>query len=85
MKPAENLTNCKGSYLQKYLNGKMVQSVALTYGGGAATKIPAGAGGCILALASGVALIAFPPSGALAWVVTGGLTAAGIVYSCVSW
>jgi hypothetical protein len=84
MSPGSPLTNCKGSYLQKYINGVMVKSVALAYGGGATATVPAGAGGCLLAVASGVALAFFPPSGVLAWVVVGSLTAAGIVASCVS-
>jgi hypothetical protein len=82
MKPNENLTNCKGSYLQKYINGRMVQSVALVYRGGANVKVT-WKSGCILALGGTAAGLVFsPPTGGLAWFVTGAIAAAGISQSC---
>lgn len=87
MAPGEALTNCHGSYLQKYLDGRQLSSISLTYGGVVATNPPVGwvwGTGCILSVASGVALVVFPPSGAIAWWVTGSLTGMGIVSSCVT-
>lgn len=82
MKPNENLTNCKGSYLQKYINGRMVQSLGLVYHGGAYTNVT-WKSGCILALGgAAVALVWFPPAGVTAWVVTSAFAAAGIAGSC---
>ncbi|MGN7799037.1 hypothetical protein [Leifsonia sp. 22587] len=82
MRPNENLTNCKGSYLQKYINGRMVQSVALVYRGGASVKVT-WKSGCILALGTTAASLVFsPPTGGLAWVVTGAVAAAGISQAC---
>ena len=77
------LTSCTGTYMQKYLNGSQISVWNLTYGGVAAANPPYSAG-FIVALASGVALVFFPPSGGVAWVVIGGLTAAGIVTSCAA-
>ncbi|UOE43167.1 hypothetical protein [Agromyces larvae] len=79
----EPTTDCHGSYLQKYINGSMVANYHLAYGGGAA-QVPPWNTGCVLAVASGVALFVFPPTGATAWVVVGGLTAAGLYVSCVA-
>ncbi|MGH1548297.1 hypothetical protein ACRAWB_03580 [Leifsonia poae] len=82
MKPNENLTNCRGSYLQKYINGRMVQSLSLVYRGGAYVK-PTWRSGCVLALGGAtVALVWFPPAGVTAWVVTSAFAAAGIAGSC---
>ncbi|WP_431246300.1 hypothetical protein [Leifsonia xyli] len=82
MRPNENLTNCKGSYLQKYINGRMVQSLSLVYRGGATAKVT-WKSGCILALGgAAVALVWFPPAGVTAWVVTSAFAAAGISQSC---
>ena len=82
MKPNENLTNCKGSYIQKYINGRMVQSVALVYRGGANVKVT-WKSGCLLTLGSiGAGLVFSPPTGGLAWFMTGAIAAAGINASC---
>ncbi|MBW8871596.1 MAG: hypothetical protein JF618_05315 [Leifsonia sp.] len=82
MKPNENLSNCKGSYLQKYVDGRMVQSLSLVYHGGAYAKVT-WRSGCILALGgAAVALVWFPPAGITAWVVTSAFAAAGIAGSC---
>ncbi|MDG4809428.1 hypothetical protein O7634_21995 [Micromonospora sp. WMMD1120] len=78
----EPTTNCHGSYLLKYIDGNQVGSYNLAYGGGAAQTPPWNTG-CVLALASGVALFIFPPSGATAWVVQGALAGAGLLVSCV--
>ncbi|MEU5672353.1 hypothetical protein ACGF3C_23200 [Micromonospora sp. NPDC047762] len=78
----EPTTNCHGSYLLKYIDGNQVGSYNLAYGGGAAQTPPWNTG-CVLALAGGVALFIFPPTGAVAWVVQGGLAAAGLLTSCV--
>lgn len=78
----EATTNCHGSYLLKYIDGNQVGSYNLAYGGGAAQTPPWNTG-CVLALAGGVALFIYPPTGAVAWVVQGGLAGAGLLTSCV--
>lgn len=79
----EKTTDCKGSYLQKYINGSMVGNYKLAYGGGtlySATKpFP---WGCAFAIGSAYALVVYPPTGAVAWVVMGSLAAGGLVTSC---
>lgn len=82
MGAGEPLTNCKGSYLQKYLDGRQLTSVSLAYGGGAQTTIPGGAGWCLLAVGSAVSLLVFPPTTATAWVVNGALAGGGLT-SCL--
>ncbi|KFF58007.1 hypothetical protein JF66_21835, partial [Cryobacterium sp. MLB-32] len=62
MSSGEPLTNCKGSYLQKYLDGRQLDSVALAYGGGAASTFNWSVG-CILSVGSGVLLVVYPPTG----------------------
>ncbi|MEN0083366.1 MAG: hypothetical protein AAGC66_01240 [Leifsonia sp.] len=84
MKPGEKLTNCKGSFLQRYVNGKMVQSIKLAYGGGAAGNPPKNLAGCIISLGSGVVMVFFPPTSAAGWFWTTAATGAGILYSCVA-
>ena len=78
----EPTTNCHGSYLLKYIDGNQVGSYNLAYGGGAAQTPPWDIG-CVLALAGGVALFIYPPTGAVAWVVQGGLAGAGRLEACV--
>jgi hypothetical protein len=84
----EKLTDCHGSYLQKYLDGRKLKTVNLTYGGVVATNPPIGwtwGTGCILSLAAaGAALVVFPPTGAIAWEVPADLSGLGIVASCVT-
>ncbi|WP_344405838.1 hypothetical protein [Dactylosporangium fulvum] len=82
LSPGRPTTDCHGSYLQKYLDGNLLASYNLAYGGGAAQNPPWNTG-CVLAIASGVALFVFPPTGVAAWVTVGGLTAAGLYVSCV--
>ncbi|WP_155885489.1 hypothetical protein [Cryocola sp. 340MFSha3.1] len=82
MAPGSALTNCKGSYLKKYINGAMVKSVALAYnGGGSAVKVT-GAGWCIASLA-GVAALAWNPLTATgAWLLGTASTLLGAYGSC---
>lgn len=84
LRAGEPTTNCHGSYLHKYINGVKVASYRLALGGGIAAPRPAWNTGCVLAVASGVALFVFPPTGATAWVTLGGLAAAGLYTSCVA-
>ena len=87
MAPGEVLTNCHGSYLQKYLDGRQLSSVNLTYGGVVATNPPVGwvwGTGCILALAGVVSLAVFPPSGTIEWMTASALAGFGIEASCLS-
>lgn len=79
----EPTTDCHGSYLHKYINGVMVANYHLAYGGGAAQN-PPGNIGCVLAIAGTVSLFYFPPTGVAAWVVNGGLAAAGLFVSCTA-
>lgn len=79
----EPTTDCHGSYLHKYINGVMVANYHLAYGGGAAQN-PPGNIGCVLAIAGAVSLFYFPPTGVAAWVVNGGLAAAGLLVSCTA-
>jgi hypothetical protein len=58
----EPTTNCKGSYLQKYLNGVQLQVISLTGGGVQATATIT----CVLAVTAGVLLV-FTPGGGLVW------------------
>lgn len=51
--PGTLLGNCKGSYLKKYLNGKMVQSVPLTGYGKPANPAAFGRWECLVSLAWG--------------------------------
>lgn len=80
----EPTTDCHGSYLLKYINGVQVASYRLSIGGGIAAPVAPWSTGCVVAVASGVALFLFPPTGATAWVVVGGLTAAGLYTSCLA-
>ncbi|CAD5991786.1 conserved exported protein of unknown function [Agreia sp. COWG] len=84
MSDGEVLTDCKGSFLQKYLDGNMLESVELSYGGGAVSSAPSASDGCIVAYASGAGLIFFPPADAFTWVTNGAMAAAGITFGCVS-
>jgi hypothetical protein len=79
------LTDCKGQFLQKYLDGSMLDSIDLAYGVGAVSTAPSASDGCIVSVASEVSLVFFPPTGALAWITVGGLSTAGILASCVSY
>ncbi|WP_456697947.1 hypothetical protein [Aeromicrobium sp. P5_D10] len=64
MADGEKLSNCKGSYLQKYINGQQVETVHLTGQGTPASPNQLD-GYCIVGLAlGGTAAIVFPPAGA---------------------
>ncbi|MEU8258107.1 hypothetical protein AB0C06_28020 [Micromonospora inaquosa] len=80
--PGRPTTDCHGSYLQKYLDGNLLATYNLAYGGGAAQNPPWNTG-CVLAIAGGVALFVFPPTGVAAWVTLSGLAAASLLDSCV--
>ncbi|REK73438.1 hypothetical protein DX116_07785 [Aeromicrobium endophyticum] len=71
MAAGEKLGNCKGSYLQKYINGKQIESIPLD---GSGTPVdPDGQldGYCIIGLAlGGTAAIVFPPAGAAELIFT---------------
>lgn len=84
LRAGEPTTDCHGSYLHKYINGVKVASYRLALGGGIAAPRPAWSAGCVIAVASDVALFVFPPTGATAWVTLGGLAAAGLYTSCVA-
>lgn len=84
MKPGEKLTNCKGSYLQKYINGKMVQSVSLVYNGKYTTKLSSAAGWCVVALTSVAVLAWDPPAATGVWLLGTAATLLGAYGSCVS-
>ena len=84
MKPGEKLMNCKGSFIQRYINGAMVQSIKLAYGGGAAGDPPRNLAGCIISVGGGVVMIFFPPTSGWGWFWTTAATGAGIVSSCVA-
>ncbi|WP_374009460.1 hypothetical protein [Leifsonia sp. LS-T14] len=81
MKPGESLTNCKGSYLQKYINGKMVKSVALKYNGGATVKVT-GKGWCLVSLVGTATLAFYPPTATLGWVLGASSTLLGTYATC---
>ncbi|MDN4612929.1 hypothetical protein P5G50_00575 [Leifsonia sp. F6_8S_P_1B] len=81
MKPGENLVNCKGSYLQKYISGKMVKSVGLKYNGGAKVKVT-GAGWCVASLTGAVPLAFYPPTATFMWSLTAGSALLGVYGSC---
>jgi hypothetical protein len=83
MADGQKTIDCKGSYLHKYVNGSRVATYALAYGGGA-SQTTQWMTGCVLAVAGGVALFVYPPTGATAWVVQGGLAAAGLLDGCTS-
>ncbi|MDN4613261.1 hypothetical protein P5G50_02245 [Leifsonia sp. F6_8S_P_1B] len=81
MTPGAPLTNCKGSYLQKYYNGVMAKSVGLIFNGKYNVK-PTGAGWCILALAGAATLAWNPISATGLWVASTAITLGGAYGSC---
>lgn len=83
LKPGEKLTNCKGSFLQKYISGVKVQTVSLVYNGKYTTKLSAARGLCLLASVGAALLIWDPPASAAAWVAAG-ITGAGAIGACTS-
>lgn len=82
----EPLTDCHGSYLQKYLDGVHVSSIALTYGGGAAASESSQwhTLGCAVAVASGVVLVLYPPTEALEWILATTAYAGGGAIACLA-
>lgn len=67
MAPGEPTSNCKGSYLQKYLDGRQLATYNLAYNGNGSLADPE-AGSCVLSLAvEGAALVMSPPTGGAAW------------------
>lgn len=80
--PGENLTDCKGSYLQKYLDGRQIARWSLTQNGTPATNRPPSEG-CLVAIGlAGAGLVFSPPTGGVSWFAASAIAAAGIGYSC---
>ena len=73
MKPGEPLPNCKGSRLQKYINGRMVQTIPLTGYGQPANPRAFGTPECFLSLGGGLALSVFGIPGKLARFLSGAI------------
>ncbi|MBF4562874.1 hypothetical protein ITJ43_12085 [Microbacterium sp. VKM Ac-2870] len=79
----EQTTDCKGSFLQKYINGNMVANYPLVYnGGGYYSSVPPFPWGCALAIYGGLMLVIYPPETAVAWVAVGSGAAVGLAVSC---
>jgi hypothetical protein len=82
LKPGEKLTNCKGSYLQKYINGTKVLTVSLVYNGKPTANLSPARGWCVVSLTS-VALLAWnPPTATAVWLIGTAATAVGAYGSC---
>ncbi len=80
MRDGEPLTNCKGSYLQKYLNGRQLAVYRLAYdGNGAIANVKAE--GCLLAVAGGVLTI-LSPAWTLRYVASVAVGGIGVYASC---
>ena len=81
LKPGEKLSNCKGSYLKKYINGKNVLTVGLVYNGKYSVKVT-GAGWCVASLV-GTAILAWnPPAATGVWLLGTASTLVGTYGSC---
>lgn len=83
MADGEKLTNCKGSYLQQYINGQQVDTIPLT-GDGTRADPDKLDGYCLIGLAlDGTLAVVFPPAEAAAVVIE---VAAGIntIASCLA-
>ncbi|WP_434389126.1 hypothetical protein [Melittangium boletus] len=80
MAKGANLTSCKGSYLQKYINGRFIKAYPLTASGTIAHKVPPNAD-CIIALGT-TAIGIVTSADVVSWVVT----VAGFygLHSCVA-
>jgi hypothetical protein len=82
MATGSNLTNCKGSYMQKYLDGRQIAVWSLAFNGLAATNLPPSQG-CLVSIAlTGAGLVFSPPTGGVSWFASSAIAAAGIGYSC---
>ncbi|WP_241703482.1 hypothetical protein [Leifsonia shinshuensis] len=79
LQPGTALNTCKGSYLQKYINGTKVQTIALTGYGTPANPQAFGTPECYIAIGVGVATVYGPGwlvrflSGAIGYVASQGL------------
>jgi hypothetical protein len=81
IKPGTALSTCKGSRLQKYINGRLVQTIPLTGYGYPANPKAFGTVECYIALSAGLALSVYGipgvlsrfTSGAIAFVASAGL------------
>ncbi|TFD90805.1 hypothetical protein E3T61_09840 [Cryobacterium lactosi] len=72
MAAGQNLTDCHGSRLQKYLNGSLLKTYTLSYGGGAASSDPTNGLGCAIAIGGGLAILVLnPPTSVASWVLNG--------------
>ncbi|MBG6215316.1 hypothetical protein RCH23_003256 [Cryobacterium sp. CAN_C3] len=74
----EPLSNCKGSYLKRYLNGQQVQSYRLAYGGGAVNYK---AEGCLIAVIGGI-LAVMSPTMTMRFVFGAAVGGGAVYYSC---
>ena len=81
LKPGEKLANCKGSFLQKYINGKKVLTLNLVYNGKYSVKVT-GAGWCVASLAGAAVLAWNPPAATAVWLVGTASTLVGAYGSC---
>lgn len=81
LQSGQPLTDCHGSKLLKYINGSQVATYNLSPTGEILDH--ASSGGCVLAFASGVGLVLWPPTGAVAWVYMSVVTGAGFS-SCIA-
>lgn len=76
-------TDCKGSYMHKYLDGRLIETYSLAPQP-AVDVDPVWAAGCMLAVAGGVALFVFPPTNTIGWITLSSLSAAGLAISCIA-
>lgn len=76
----EPLTNCKGSYLHRYINGRHVATYRLAYGGGA---VDYKAEGCLFAIIGGV-LGVMSPALTIRWVLSTAVGGIGAYQACAA-
>lgn len=80
MRNGEPLTNCKGSYLHRYINGRHVGTYRLAYGGGA---VDYKAEGCLFAIIGGV-LGVMSPAMTIRWVLSTAVGGIGAYSACAA-
>ncbi len=73
IKPGTALSTCKGSRLQKYLNGRVVQTIPLTGYGYPANYRAFGTPECYIALSAGLALSVYGVPGVLSKFLSGAI------------
>lgn len=74
----EPLSNCKGSYLQRYQNGKQLESYRLAYGGGAVNYK---AEGCLITVLGGILTI-MSPAMTMRFVFSAAVGGIGVYTAC---